>query len=153
MPDLFGDNVYGRVRRSAEISECGRYRWWLRRAWTAGGDGRVVCFVMLNPSTANAQQDDPTLRKCMGYTQRWGFSVLSVRNLFAYRATDPAELLAIDFVTATGGERGDVELAVAKTADLVVCAGARASPATPKTTVAFATCWNCSPASHSTAWS
>lgn len=106
------------VRRSAEISECGRYRWWLRRSWSQG-EG-VVCFVMLNPSTADALQDDPTIRRCVGFAKAWGYSVLDVRNLFAYRATDPKELRTA--VEPTGGRRGDVELLTARTADLVVCA-------------------------------
>jgi hypothetical protein len=108
-----------KVRRSAEISDCGRHRYWLRRDWS-GGDGRVVCFVMLNPSTADAMQDDPTIRRCIGYAKAWGFSSLSVRNLFTYRATDPKELLKAD--NPSGGTRGNVELQTARTADLVIAA-------------------------------
>ncbi|HYE77963.1 MAG TPA: DUF1643 domain-containing protein [bacterium] len=120
MPDLFGTEQYGRVDRSAEVSECGRYRWWLRRSYQRGGDGRVACFVMLNPSTADGTEDDPTIRRCLGFVRAWGYSVLSVRNLFAYRATDPKELLTAD--NPTGGARGNVELLAAMSADLVVAA-------------------------------
>jgi hypothetical protein len=81
---------------------------------------------MLNPSTADAMVDDPTVRRCMGFARRWGFSTVSIRNLFAFRATDPAELVAcVDPV----GERGDVELAVAGTADVVVAAWGAKAPA------------------------
>lgn len=115
-----GIDEYEGLERSAEISECGRYRWCLRRSWKHGGNGKTICFVLLNPSVADAAQDDPTLRRCMAFTRAWGFSSLSVRNLFPFRATDPADLrLAED---PTGGARGDVELVAAKTADLVVCA-------------------------------
>lgn len=107
------------VARSAELSECGRYRWWLRRTWK-GGDGRAVCFVMLNPSTADALVDDPTIRRCMGFARRWGFSTLVVRNLFPFRATNPKELLAAD--CPKGGRQGDAELLAARNAHLVVTA-------------------------------
>lgn len=119
MPDLFGFSRYEHPSRSAEISDCGRYRYWLRRSWKTGGNGKTVCFVMLNPSTADAMKDDPTIRRCMGFTQTWGYSILSVRNLFALRATDPGQL-SID--PAPIGPKNDMELSVAKTADLVVVA-------------------------------
>ena len=113
------DTVIGRIRKSAEISACGRYRWWLRRSWN-GGDERVICFIMLNPSTADAETDDPTIRRCIRFAQRWGFSHLSVRNLFALRATNPDDLWRAD--DPIGGARGDHELAAAATADVVVAA-------------------------------
>jgi hypothetical protein len=126
MNDLFGSPPgYGRLRCSASISPDGAYRWWLRRSWTHGGDGRCVCFVMLNPSTADAESDDPTVRRCLAYTQAWGFSTLSIRNLFALRATDPRALFAHPDPV---GPRGDVELAAARTADLVVCAWGAGAP-------------------------
>ena len=54
-PDLFGCGRYDGLSRSAEISECGRYRYSLCRTWCMGGDGRSACFVMLNPSIADAE--------------------------------------------------------------------------------------------------
>jgi hypothetical protein len=119
MNTLFECDSYSGLRRSAELSECGRYRWWLRRSWS-GGNGKTVCFVMLNPSTADALKDDPTIRRCVAFAQAWGYSVLSVRNLFAYRATDPKELLTAE--NPTGGPRGDAELAAAATAELLIAA-------------------------------
>ena len=53
---------------------------------------RVVLFVMLNPSTADAVRDDPTIRRCIDFAKRWGFGRLAVGNLWPYRATDPREL-------------------------------------------------------------
>lgn len=76
------------------LSDCGRYRYSLSRAWYQG-DGRVV-FVMLNPSTADGQFDDPTVRKCIGFAKRWGFEALDVVNLFAWRSTKPAGLLSAE---------------------------------------------------------
>jgi hypothetical protein len=109
------------MKRTAEISDCGKYRWWLQRRWAPGP---IVTFVMLNPSTADAVRDDPTIRKCIRFAKLWGFSALAVRNLFAWRATDPRDLAAAiargDDVA--GGDRGDAELLAAKSAGLIVAA-------------------------------
>lgn len=105
----------------ADISACGLYRYRLWRTWAEGSDVRRVLFVMLNPSTADGTQDDPTLRRCVGFAQSWGFGALTVCNLFAFRATDPGELLVrgVDRV----GPENDAALARASTeAHLVVAA-------------------------------
>jgi hypothetical protein len=75
---------------------------------------------MLNPSTADATQDDPTIRRCVGFAKAWGFTALSVRNLFPWRATDPTELLQAE--SPTGGERGNAEILAATTSELIVVA-------------------------------
>jgi len=76
--------------KSAIISECRKYRYELRRIWQQKLG--LICWVMLNPSTADANFDDPTIRRCMGYTARWGYGGIIVVNLFALRATNPKEL-------------------------------------------------------------
>lgn len=78
------------MNKAASISECGRYRYSLTRQW----DKSLPCvvFVMLNPSTADATIDDPTIRRCIGFAKSWGAGTLQVVNLFGLRATDPAEL-------------------------------------------------------------
>lgn len=68
----------------------GPYRYRLRR-WNDNPQ-RNLGIIMLNPSTADATQDDPTIRKCVGFARRHGFDGIHVVNLFAFRATDPAEL-------------------------------------------------------------
>lgn len=78
----------------AVISPCGRYRYSLVRAWGSGG--RLARFVMLNPSTADATADDPTIRRCIGFARLWGLDGLAVVNLYALRSTDPAGLWAAD---------------------------------------------------------
>lgn len=109
-----------KIRRSAEISECGKYRWWLRRVWGTGGKG-IVCFVMLNPSKADAEIDDNTIRRCMAFAIAWGYSGMVVVNLFAYRATNPKELLKVD--SPVGGARNDVELlAAVRSSDMAIAA-------------------------------
>ncbi len=76
--------------KSAIISEDTRYRYELRRIWqTKTG---LVAWVMLNPSTADANVDDPTIRRCMGYTARWGYGGMIIVNLFALRSTNSNNL-------------------------------------------------------------
>ena len=77
----------------AHVSGPYRYRLWR----TLSPGTRRVLFVMLNPSTADAETDDPTLRRCVGFASQWGFGRVDVCNLFAYRATKPTALrLAVD---------------------------------------------------------
>lgn len=78
------------VRASAELSPDGVYRYRLDRAWDDSLP-RLV-FLMLNPSTADATRDDPTLRRCMSFTRSLGHGSLSVVNLYALRTADPREL-------------------------------------------------------------
>lgn len=82
-------NAAGCVR-SAVLDPDGTYRYELRRVWAAG----PLCgWIMLNPSTADAEQDDPTIRRCMGFARSWGYAGIVVRNLYALRATEPRDLI------------------------------------------------------------
>lgn len=76
------------IQRAAELSPCGAYRWTLSRWW---GEGARVCWVMLNPSRANAEIDDPTIRRCIHFSRLWGFPGLVVVNLYPFRSSNPAE--------------------------------------------------------------
>lgn len=78
----------------AVVSPNGRYRYRLTRRWRAVGPHDTCLWVMLNPSTADAERDDPTIRRCVGFARRWGYGAIEVVNLFAVRATDPSELPA-----------------------------------------------------------
>lgn len=78
------------VHQSADISPDGLYRYSLTRVWNP--PVKRLCFIMLNPSTADATQDDPTIRRCIGFGKKLGFGGIVVVNLFAYRATDPIKL-------------------------------------------------------------
>lgn len=75
----------------ALFSKCRAYRYLLWRKWGSRLDG-IMVFIMVNPSTADALQDDPTIRRCIGVAKREGCGELRVLNLFAYRSTDPAVL-------------------------------------------------------------
>ncbi|MGA2231917.1 MAG: DUF1643 domain-containing protein [Tepidisphaeraceae bacterium] len=103
---------------SATFSPCRRYRYVLRRTWDAAG--QTVLFIGLNPSTADAKHDDPTIRRCIRFAADWGFGSLIVANLFAYRATKPADLRrAADPI----GPRNNFWLAqLQKQADLTIAA-------------------------------
>ena len=78
---------------SAKFSACGRYRYLLERRWA---EGRLATFIMLNPSTADAEKDDPTIRRCIGFAKSWGLGGIRVVNLYALRSTNPAGLWAVD---------------------------------------------------------
>lgn len=106
------------MKKAARISDCGKYRYTLSRVWdvTKG----AACFIMLNPSTADADQDDPTIRRCIGFARDWGYGGLHVANLFAFRATDPKDMLAAP--DPTGPENDHWILYVAGISALVICA-------------------------------
>lgn len=82
------------------------YRPWLRRDLPDlfdGGHSGTCYFIMLNPSTADDEKDDPTIRRCKGFAARLGLNRLVVINLFTARATDPADLMKQDDPVGPGG--------------------------------------------------
>jgi len=85
------DRLFPDDSKTAILSPCGTYRYMLGRHVLPQGSG-TCNFIMLNPSTADATEDDPTITRCIGFAKRWGFADLVVTNLFAFRATDPREL-------------------------------------------------------------
>jgi hypothetical protein len=108
--------LYG-VAPTAVFDATRTYRYLLTRWWA---DGPQVGFVMLNPSTADAMEDDPTIRRCIGFAQAWGYGSLAVANVFAYRSTHPDDLLATNDPV---GPDNDAWIArVASACPLVVCA-------------------------------
>lgn len=86
------DNLH--APNTAVLSPCRTWRYLLRRTWNelVGDAARRCLFVMLNPSTADENVDDATIRKCIGFGKRWGYDGIEVVNLFAFRATDPKAL-------------------------------------------------------------
>lgn len=106
------------MKKGAVIDLMELYRYSLWREWDANAPR--VAFVMLNPSRADATTDDPTIRRCISFAQSWGYGSLEVVNLFAYRASKPAELKkAIDPI----GSENDYYLEKAiKSADKIIVA-------------------------------
>lgn len=80
--------------RGAQFSDCRTWRYALWRTWRAS-DGYVM-FVGLNPSTADENNDDPTVRRCINFAKAWGYGGIYMLNLFAFRATDPREMKAAE---------------------------------------------------------
>jgi hypothetical protein len=84
------------------------YRYVLRRQWD---DARPPCvFIGLNPSTADETHDDPTVRRCIGFARAWGCGELVMLNLFAYRATDPKNMLVAGYGVDVVGHQNDATI-------------------------------------------
>jgi hypothetical protein len=79
--------------QSAEITDCGKYRYVLWRTWDKSRPW--VLFVCLNPSTADGQVDDPTVGKCVRFAESWGFGGVRLANLFALRSSTPKRLIEV----------------------------------------------------------
>jgi len=116
------------MRKSATISDCGRYRYLLRRHWDE--QKMAVSFVMLNPSTADADKDDPTIRSCCRLARSWNYGGIAVVNLFAWRATDPRELTKAD--DPVGPENDEYIRMAVRNTDFTICAWGAYAAAGPR---------------------
>jgi hypothetical protein len=76
----------------AEFSPCRTWRYALWRFWNWSTPPKLVAFIGLNPSTADEQINDPTIRRCIGFAKAWGFDGLFMLNAYGFRATDPADM-------------------------------------------------------------
>lgn len=85
------------------------YRYALWRIWER--ERPAVMFIGLNPSTADATLDDPTLVRCMGFARDWGYGGVYTANLFAFRATDPRDMKRADAPVGPDNDRVIGELA------------------------------------------
>ena len=83
------------IKKSAVFSNCNSYRYSLTRIWDE--EKKYVLFIGLNPSIGDENLDDPTIRRCINYGQRWGYGGLIMVNLFAFKATLPVELKKTKF--------------------------------------------------------
>lgn len=111
------------VTRSAEISPCGKYRYTLWRSWApVSGLSKHVAWIMLNPSRADADIDDPTIKRCIEFSKREGFDHMTVVNLFAYRSTDPNELWKLPRGAALGPDNSRHLIDAVTMTDKTICA-------------------------------
>lgn len=115
MPGDIAGQRGAHMRRAAELSDCGTWRFTLTRAW---GPAPAVVFVLLNPSRADADRDDPTLRRCIGLARAAGAGGLCVVNLFALRTPDPRALARAPDAVGPGN---DAAVLRAARAGQVIC--------------------------------
>ena len=106
------------LKRDATISDCGQYRYLLSRSWDSALQRAL--FIMLNPSTADAEIDDATIRSCIRLCKAWGGGGFEVVNLFGWRATNPKELLISD--DPVGPHNDDIAKMAINRCDVVICA-------------------------------
>lgn len=100
----------------ARFSPCEKYRYALWRRWN---NRPYAMFLMLNPSTANEIDNDPTVERCQRRAARMGCGGLWVANIFAYRSTDPAALYSTP--DPVGPENDQAILDAARNAGIVIC--------------------------------
>jgi hypothetical protein len=108
-----GDEFHGAV-----LDGCYRYALW--RHDDTQIPPRIVNFLMLNPSTADAVDDDNTIRRCIGFARRWDFRGFIVTNLFALRSRHPRELIGAS--DPVGPKNDEMILKYAKQSSMVICA-------------------------------
>lgn len=113
------------LERDAVISDCGRYRYLLRRTWDHGKPRALL--IMLNPSTADAEIDDATIRSCIRLSKGLGYGSFEVVNVFAWRATKPDELLIAS--DPCGPQNEDHVRAALHRCDIPICAWGAWPPA------------------------
>ena len=86
--------IKGGMKKHAIISQDEKYRYQLSRIWDE--EKPKILFIMLNPSTADADVDDPTIRRVVNFAKSWGYGGVFVGNLYAFRSTDPKGLRHTD---------------------------------------------------------
>ena len=89
------------TRAEAAYSDCGFYRYALTLRWA---DAPRLLWVMLNPSTAGERANDPTIERCERRSRALGYGAMRAVNLYAFRATRPADLFAADDPVGPGND-------------------------------------------------
>lgn len=104
--------------RGSVFSDDHKYRYFLFRRWDAKLP--MGAFIMLNPSIANSEIDDPTQTRCRTFAQKWGWGGYSVGNLFAYVSTDPKELFKVK--DPVGPKNDETLMDIHRTSDKTIVA-------------------------------
>lgn len=102
--------------KDAKLSDCGKHRFWLYRCWEEKEDDFMeLMLIGLNPSTANADNDDPTIRRIIGLAKSNGYDAILMTNLFSFITAYPSELdyqtideLNLQVLKANGSSAADV---------------------------------------------
>jgi len=106
------------MKTNANLSKCRKYRYALWRTWD---DSKLYAmFIGLNPSTADETEDDPTINRCINYSRNWDYGGLCMVNLFAFRATNPSDMMASD--DPIGTDNDDWIIKLSKEAGVIVAA-------------------------------
>lgn len=108
------------MKKNADISECQKYRYSLERVWDQNKP--VIGFIGLNPSTADSTEDDATIRRCIQFAKSWNAGGIYVTNLFAYRATIPADMMEQENPIGTQNDSYLAQMP-SKTNKIVACWG------------------------------
>ncbi len=106
------------MEKDAEIDETGDYRYRLTRIWEESKER--ILFILLNPSTADGEEDDDTITTLINRSKNWGYGSIVVVNLYSYRATSPEELKEVP--DPVGEETDEHILRAAEESDKIVCA-------------------------------
>ena len=110
--------LFENENKGAEFSKCGKYRYKLWRIWDESKP--MMMYIMMNPSTADASEDDHTITRCIGFANSWGYGGFYVGNLFAYRSTDPKELKKVTDPIGNFNYNHLFEMSLKS--DIIVCA-------------------------------
>jgi hypothetical protein len=108
----------GIIDAGADFSPCRNYRYRLWRRWSPAGSS--VLWLMLNPSRADERHNDATIRRCIAYSQSWGYAAMDVCNLFAWCATHPRDLFAA--TSPVGRQNDNIIRRQIRCADLIMAA-------------------------------
>ncbi len=109
----------------AIFSRCMKYRYVLWRdigGQLPQGRWETAAFVGLNPSTATHKENDPTIRRCIGYCERWSYKRFVMLNAFGYRATEPSDMIALGLKAANGPDNDAAIVQTVQNVGLVVAA-------------------------------
>lgn len=117
----------------AHFSDCGKFRYWLRRDWDL--EKPAISFLMLNPSTADEVDNDPTIERCQRRAIAMGYGSMIIVNLFPFRMTDSRLLDTVDDLLGDTDEADDCILRAVQLSDLTVCGWGKHPLAAPRAQV------------------
>ena len=114
----------------AHFSSCEKYRYWLRRDWDLSL--KAISFLMLNPSTADEIENDPTIERCQRRAIAMGYGSMIIVNLFPFRMTDSTLLNTIDDLLGDVSQANDSIVRAVELSDMTVCGWGKHPLAAPR---------------------